>query len=55
MHRYSVDFFFLYSGPSAIFGSDGKRNTAKADGMDVRSVALSIIFINRLKNRVNKF
>ena len=43
MHRYSVD-FFLYSGPSGIFGSDGKQNTAKADARDVRIVALSISF-----------
>ena len=27
VHRYSVD-FFSYSGPSGIFGSDGKQNTA---------------------------
>ena len=27
VHRYSVD-IFSYSGPSGIFGSDGKQNTA---------------------------
>ena len=27
VHRYSVANFFSYSGPSGIFGSDGKQNT----------------------------
>ena len=40
MHRYSVD--ILYSGPSAILGSEGKQNTAKAGARGVKIVALSI-------------
>ena len=30
VHRYSVDIFFSYSGPSGILGSDAKQNTTYA-------------------------
>ena len=42
MHRYSVDIFFSYSGPSGILGADGKQNTTYGGSRGVRIVALSI-------------
>ena len=41
VNQYSVD-MFSYSGPSGIFGSDRKQDTAKASDRGMRIVALYI-------------
>ena len=40
-HRDGVD-IFSYSGPSGMFGSDGKQNIAQAGARGVRIVVLPI-------------
>ena len=48
MHRYSVDIFFTYSGPSGILSSDGKQNTTLAGARGVRIVVFLLILMNRV-------
>ena len=37
-----IFYFFSYSGPSKILGSDGKQNTTQAGARGVSTVALSV-------------